>query len=55
MTDNKREHEYWLSEDTTNLFDSSYGRKHAYKGVCDGIAGYDVSIDFDGSLWNVDK
>ena len=55
LTDHKREHEYWLSEDTPNLFDSSYGRKHAYKGVCDGIAGYDVSIDFDGSLWNVDK
>ncbi len=55
LTDHKREHEYWLPDESPNLFDASYGRKHAYKGVCDGIAGYDVSIDFDGSLWNVDK
>jgi GH35 family endo-1,4-beta-xylanase len=52
LTDNSREHEYWLPDDAPNLFDSNYGRKHAYKGVCDGIAGYDISTDFDGTYWN---
>jgi GH35 family endo-1,4-beta-xylanase len=52
LTDNKREHEYWLPDDQPNLFDANYGRKHAYKGVCDGLAGYDISTDFDGTMWN---
>ena len=52
LTDHKREHEYWLPDESPNIFDASYGRKHAYKGVCDGIAGYDISDDFDGSYWN---
>lgn len=51
LTDSKKEHEYWLSEDAPNLFDASYGRKHAYKGVCDGIAGKDISEDFNGDDW----
>jgi GH35 family endo-1,4-beta-xylanase len=52
LTDNAREHEYWLPDDQPNLFDANYGRKHAYKGVCDGLAGYDISTDFDGTMWN---
>jgi len=48
LTDHAREHEYWLPNDAPNLFDKNYGRKHAYKGVCDGLAGYDVSTDFSG-------
>ena len=51
LTDSKKEHEYWLSDDAPNLFDASYGRKHAYKGVCDGIAGRDISEDFSGEDW----
>jgi GH35 family endo-1,4-beta-xylanase len=51
LTDNAREHEYWLPDDKPNLFDANYGRKHAYKGVCDGLAGYDISTDFDGTMW----
>ena len=48
LTDNKREHEYWLTDESPNLFDANYGRKHAYKTFCDAIAGYDISTDFDG-------
>lgn len=55
LTDHKREHEYWISNDAPNIFDASYGRKHAYKGVCDGIAGYDISRDFNGEDWNKNK
>ncbi len=51
LTDHKREHEYWLPDSSPNIFDASYGRKHAYKGVCDGIAGRDISEDFNGSDW----
>ena len=51
LSDNAAEHEYWLSGDTPNLFDANYGRKHAYKGVCDGIAGKDISEDFSGDDW----
>lgn len=51
LTDSKKEHEYWLSDDAPNLFDANYGRKHAYKGVCDGIAGKDISEDFSGDDW----
>lgn len=51
LTDHPREHEYWLPDESPNLFDKDYGRKHAYKGVCDGIAGYDIGTDFDGDDW----
>lgn len=51
LTDNAREHEYWLSGDVPNIFDASYGRKLAYKGVCDGIAGFDISTTFSGDDW----
>lgn len=51
LSDNAAEHEYWLNGDSPNLFDSSYARKHAYKGVCDGLAGYDISTDFNGDDW----
>ncbi|MBQ9231656.1 MAG: endo-1,4-beta-xylanase [Prevotella sp.] len=53
LSDNKKEHEYWLKGDKPNLFDKNYARKHAYKGLCDGIAGYDISTDFSGDQWNV--
>ena len=51
LTDHKREHEYWLPDCSPNIFDDNYGRKHAYKGVCDGIAGRDISEDFSGDDW----
>ena len=51
LTDHAREHEYWLKNDVPNLFNANYARKHAYKGFCDGIAGRDISEDFDGSDW----
>ncbi len=51
LSDDPDEHTYWLSGDCPNIFDANYGRKHAYKGVCDGLAGYDVSTDFSGSDW----
>ena len=51
FSDNKKEHEYWLPGDAPNLFDGDYNRKIAYKGVCDAIAGYDVSTDFKGEEW----
>jgi GH35 family endo-1,4-beta-xylanase len=51
LTDNAREHEYWLSDDAPNLFDADYGRKYAYKGFCDGIAGRDIGLDFTGDDW----
>jgi GH35 family endo-1,4-beta-xylanase len=51
LTDNAREHEYWLSGDAPNLFDANYGRKYAYKGFCDGIAGRDIGLDFTGDDW----
>ncbi|MFV0589441.1 endo-1,4-beta-xylanase [Bacteroides reticulotermitis] len=51
LTDAAKEHEYWLPDDAPNLFDAKYGRKHAYKSFCDGIAGYDVSTDFNGEDW----
>ncbi|MDE6325725.1 MAG: endo-1,4-beta-xylanase, partial [Duncaniella sp.] len=46
LSDNEKEHEYWLKDDAPNVFDASYGRKLAYKSVCDAIAGKDVSADF---------
>ena len=52
LSDNAVEHEYWFPDDAPNLFDANYERKHAYKGVCDGIAGRDISEDFSGSDWD---
>nr|WP_302830904.1 endo-1,4-beta-xylanase [uncultured Bacteroides sp.] len=51
VSDNPAEHEYWLKDDAPNLFDANYERKWAYKGVCDGIAGRDISEDFSGDDW----
>lgn len=50
ISDNEREHEYWLPNEAPNLWDENYERKHAYKGVADGLAGRDVSEDFTGEL-----
>ncbi len=50
ISDNEKEHEYWLPEESPNLWDTNYERKHAYKGVADGLAGKDVSEDFSGDL-----
>jgi GH35 family endo-1,4-beta-xylanase len=48
LTDSPDEHEFWLPDDRPNLFDKNYGRKHAYKTFCDGLAGFDVSKNFSG-------
>jgi len=50
VSDNSAEHEYWLPDESPNLWDANYNRKHAYKGVADGLAGRDVSEDFTGEL-----
>ncbi|MDT0643565.1 endo-1,4-beta-xylanase [Zunongwangia sp. F363] len=50
VSDNADEHEYWLTDESPNLWDANYERKHAYKGVADGLAGRDVSEDFTGEL-----
>lgn len=50
VSDNVLEHEFWIPDDCPNLWNADYRRKHAYKGVCDGLAGYDVSKDFTGDL-----
>jgi endo-1,4-beta-xylanase len=50
ISDNKKEHEYWIPNDGPNLWDANYQRKHAYKGFADGLAGKDVSKDFSGEL-----
>ncbi|MDQ1771064.1 glycosyl hydrolase family 10 [Labilibaculum sp. A4] len=50
ISDNEDEHEYWLPDESPNLWDADYNRKHAFKGVCDGLAGRDVSEDFSGEL-----
>lgn len=52
LSDNPNEHEYWLPDDAPNVWDKDYNRKHAYKGVADGLAGKDVSEDFSGELQN---
>lgn len=52
LTDADDEHEYWLKGDKPNLFNADLSRKPAYKGVCDGIAGKDLSADFTGSQWS---
>lgn len=48
LTDDAREHEFWLPNESPNLFDRDLKRKHAYKGFCDGLAGRDISEDFSG-------
>jgi hypothetical protein len=48
LSDNAKEHEFWLKDDSPNLFDKEYGRKHSYKGFCDGLAGRDIGADFSG-------
>ncbi|WP_031425586.1 endo-1,4-beta-xylanase [Flavimarina sp. Hel_I_48] len=50
VSDNADEHEFWLPEESPNVWDADYERKHAYKGVADGLAGRDVSEDFTGEL-----
>ncbi len=51
LSDNKKEHEYWLTGDAPNIFDSNYQRKVAYKGVCDAIAGSNIADSFSGESW----
>lgn len=46
LSDSADEHKYWIPDDAPNLFDAKYGRKHAYKGVCDAIAGRDLGAEF---------
>ena len=48
LTDADDEHEYWLKGEKPNLFDASFLRKWAYKGVCDGIAGEDLGLKYGG-------
>ncbi|MFI0428513.1 endo-1,4-beta-xylanase [Mariniflexile sp. HMF6888] len=50
ISDNEKEHEFWLPDESPNLWNANYQRKHAYKGVADGLAGRDVSEDFSGEL-----
>jgi endo-1,4-beta-xylanase len=50
VSDSVKEHEYWLPDESPNLWDANYVRKHAYKGTADGLAGKDVSKDFSGEL-----
>lgn len=51
LSDNKKEHEYWLKGDAPNIFDKDYARKVAYKGVCDALAGFDIGAEFSGDAW----
>lgn len=55
LSDAADEHTYWYPDDAPNLFDKNYARKTAYKGVCDGIAGKDISSEFSGSMWTTGK
>ncbi|MEO8236470.1 MAG: endo-1,4-beta-xylanase [Flavobacterium sp.] len=50
VSDRVKEHVYWLPDESPNLWDANYVRKHAYKGTADGLAGKDVSLDFSGEL-----
>jgi GH35 family endo-1,4-beta-xylanase len=50
VSDNEKEHQYWLKNDAPCLWNVDYARKHAYKGFADGLAGKDVSADFSGAL-----
>lgn len=51
LSDKANEHEYWLNGDAPNVFDADYARKVAYKGVCDALAGFDLSTEFSGDDW----
>ena len=48
LSDAEDEHEYWLKGEVPNLWDASFLRKWAYKGVCDGIAGEDLGLKYGG-------
>lgn len=50
VSDNAKEHEFWLPNESPNIWDANYVRKHAYKGTADGLAGKDVSAGFSGEL-----
>lgn len=50
VSDSEKEHEFWLPDESPNLWDANYVRKHAYKGTADGLAGKDVSKEFSGEL-----
>lgn len=50
VSDSVKEHENWLPDESPNLWDANYVRKHAYKGTADGLAGKDVSLGFSGEL-----
>ncbi len=45
------EHEYWLKGQVPNLWDASFKRKWAYKGVCDALAGEDVGLTFGSETY----
>lgn len=51
ISDKANEHEYWLKDESPNIFDADYARKIAYKGICDAIAGFDISTTFSGDDW----
>lgn len=51
LTDAEDEHEYWLSGQKPNLWDESFKRKWAYKGVCDALAGEDVGLTFGSETY----
>lgn len=51
VSDKPDEHEYWLKDQSPNIWNADYERKTAYKGVCDAIAGKDLSADFNGDEW----
>ncbi|MCI1741793.1 MAG: endo-1,4-beta-xylanase [Prevotella sp.] len=53
LSDNDKEHTNWLKGDVPNVFDGSYKRKWAYKGVCDGIANQDLGLKFGGDDYKV--
>ena len=48
LTDHADEHQYWLPDESPNLFDANGQRKWAYKGVCDGLAGEDLGLKYNG-------
>lgn len=50
VSDSEKEHEFWLPDESPNLWDANYVRKHAYKGTADGLSGKDVSKEFSGEL-----
>jgi GH35 family endo-1,4-beta-xylanase len=48
LTDHPDEHVYWLPDESPNLFDKDGKRKWSFKGVCDGLAGEDLGLQFGG-------